>query len=686
MSEILLEEQRENWGTRGGFVLAAVGSAVGLGNLWGFPYKIYSHGGGAFLIPYIIAMFVVGIPMLMMEFSLGHMTQRAAPEAFRRTHKKIELVGWWGILLGFIIIIYYPVVLAWCFTYLWESILGIFNGGNLPWAATGIEGVQLASDYFFNNYLNTNHSFQLGHVQFHILWPLLITWVVMYLCIFKGVSLVGKIVWITVPLPWLMLFVLTIRGLTLEGSIQGLIYYLDPDWTKLLEPQTWTYAFGQAFFSLSLAFGVMVTYSSFLHRKSDINNNAAIIGISDFATSFIAGIAVFATLGGMAFVTQQTGNSVPIDQVVDGGPGLAFVAFPYALAQLPYSAYFSFIFFFALITLGVDSGFSITESVLASIVDKTGWKRSIVLPVMSLIGFCIGIFFVTQGGLNWLGLFDSYVNGTWGIAFIGLIECAVVGWMGDIEKLRKHANSRSDWTVGKWWNFFIRVVIPVLLGCLFFWNLYNDITAEGGFLQNDQGQWIMHNLVGMIVFVVIVPLVAIILSLVKSPIEKQEQMELKFGDLEVRGRAVSTVSLIFSLTAFAIYMFVFYYLTQSKLNVFCQVLLLAALLLSITGISGAGNMIDKYLLYKGIRSSWRAKWAGFIGVIGIGGYASVQLINYTVFHKATDVITKQYPEHLTEVSYLILGLVLFVIFGGLAWCFIKAISASSDESQNPDEQ
>ncbi|MHC4071001.1 MAG: sodium-dependent transporter, partial [Planctomycetota bacterium] len=150
----------------------------------------------------------------------------------------------------------------------------------------------------------------------------------------------------------------------------------------------------------------MITYSSFLHRKSDLNNNAAIISIADFATSFVAGLAVFATLGGMAFVTQQTANPVAVEQVADTGPSLAFVAFPYALAQLPYSAWFSFIFFFALVTLGVDSAFSMTESILASIVDKTGWRRCIVLPALTLVGFLFGLFYITGAGFNWLGAID----------------------------------------------------------------------------------------------------------------------------------------------------------------------------------------------------------------------------------------------------------------------------------------
>ncbi len=138
----LLEERRESWGSRGGFVLAAVGSAVGLGNLWRFPYELYDHGGGAFLIPYIIAVFVIGVPMLILEFSLGHFTQRSAPDAFARGHRRFEFVGWWSIILGFVIISFYAVVLAYCFSFLWFSVEGILSGGELPWAGEGLEGVR----------------------------------------------------------------------------------------------------------------------------------------------------------------------------------------------------------------------------------------------------------------------------------------------------------------------------------------------------------------------------------------------------------------------------------------------------------------------------------------------------------------------------------------------------------------
>ncbi len=478
----LLEEQRENWGSRAAFVLAAVGSAVGLGNLWGFPYKLYSHGGGAFLIPYVIAMVLVGIPLLIAEFSLGHMTQRATPDAFGRANRKFAFVGWWQIILSFIIITYYAVILAWCMSFLYYSVVGIFQGG-LPWAGKGVVGVQKANDFFFKDYLAFNDKLSLDGIQGKIVIALVLTWALMYLCIFRGVKLVSKVVLWTVPLPWLMLLILTVRGMTLPGAVQGLEFYLEPNWSNLADPATWRWAFGQMFFSMSLAFGVMITYASFLHRKSDINNNAAIIGLADVGTSFVAGLAVFATIGGMAYATAMAGKGVPVDQVAKEGPGLAFVAFPYALAQLPYAAYFSFLFFASLLLLGIDSAFSITECVLASIVDKTGWSRGKTLIGLSLIGLAIGLVYCTHGGLSWLGLMNDFINGTWGITLTALLECVVLGWLFRIDRLREHANERSDWKLGKWWNELIRVAIPILLGALFAWSFFDGMTNPAGYAR-----------------------------------------------------------------------------------------------------------------------------------------------------------------------------------------------------------
>ena len=675
------EEQRESWGTRGGFVLAAVGSAVGLGNLWRFPYELYDHGGGAFLIPYIIAVFIIGVPMLILEFSLGHFTQRAAPDAFAHGHKRFEFVGWWTTLLGFVIISFYAVILAYCFSFMWFSIKGIFAGGELPWAGEGLEGVKKAEEFFFHTYLGHKEDIALGSIRWNIFWPLVITWVVMYLCIFRGVRLVGKIVWLTVPLPWLMLLILTVRGLTLEGSIQGLAYYLNPTWSELAKATTWRFAFSQAFFSLSLAFGgVMITYASFLHRRSDLNNNAAIIALADFGTSFVAGLAVFATLGAMAFVTQQAGHPVAVENVAKGGPSLAFVAFPYALAQLPYSAWFSFVFFFALVTLGIDSGFSITESVLASVVDKTGWKRSIVLPVISMIGLGTGIIYITEGGLNWLWVIGDFIDGTWGLAFLGLAECMVLGWLWKIDRLRRHANDRSDWSLGKWWDYLIRICIPVILCALFMWSLFGDFTKEGGFLRDPAGEWILPDCLGMSIMI-LVPVVGVLVSFAKGRSRREEWYDAE-DELPIRGRLWGAISLVLAIVSGLLVGILFKLAVDGRSE---KALLWLALPPAVAAV-----IISNYMVGtrngSTTKASWFARWAGLLGTADIGGFIALSLIYLTEQKEVAEQVVHA-QEQLSGISYLILSVMFLLIIGGLGWCFYRALSTPNEktDTQHPDE-
>ncbi|MFP4144624.1 MAG: sodium-dependent transporter [Phycisphaeraceae bacterium] len=467
-------KQRDQWSGRGAFILAAIGSAVGLGNLWGFPYKLYTFGGAAFLIPYFLAMLVMGVPLLIMEFSVGHWAQQSPPGAFRKVLGRYKFVGWWLVVVAFVIITYYTVVLSWCLIYLWQSIVAL-GAEALPWAG----GVDQAGAHF-NNMVGLKDgasAFEITGMQWWVLVGALVSWLLIYLSLFKGVKWVSKVVLITVPLPWLMLVVLTIHGMTQEGAIGGLEFYLEPRWDKLAEAQTWRWAFGQVFFSMSLGFAVMLSYASFLHRRSDLNNNAMIIGLGDLATSFIAGIAVFSTLGGMSFVTGAS-----VENVVNEGPGLAFVAFPYALGQLPYAAFFSLIFFAALLTLGIDSGFSIVEAVLASIDDNSRLARGVVLPIICVIGALISVIYCFgHGGLSILSLADEMINGPFGILIVAMAECVIVGWAwrgSFVKRMREHANDRSDWKLGIWWDWIIRYIAPALLAILFVWSLSEEVVGQ----------------------------------------------------------------------------------------------------------------------------------------------------------------------------------------------------------------
>jgi NSS family neurotransmitter:Na+ symporter len=424
----------------------------------------------------------------------------------------------------------------------------------------------------------------------------------------------------------------------------------------------------------------MITYASFLHRKSDINNNAVIIGLADFGTSFIAGLAVFATLGGMAFATQQAGNPIAVENVAKSGPSLAFVAFPYALAQLPYSAYFSFIFFFALVTLGIDSAFSITESVLASIVDKTGWRRSIVLPVMSAVGFIFGLIYVTKGGLNWLETIDGFVNGTWGIAFLGMLECVVLGWLWRIGTLRRHANSRSDWKLGKWWDYLIRLVIPLVLGTLFFWQLFDDIGAESGFLRTPEGKWILPNCVGLGVLA-LAPVIAIVFSLVRGR-QDIETARREEQDLETRARFGGAIALALALIPAVLY------IISLNIAALASVKGVTLWVLAIGGIAAialSNHIVEKYNTST-TQASWLARWAGILATMDVSAFIAAVLFQLTHTIAVNETVMP-IRDKLSSVSYLILAVVFLIITSGLGWCFYRALAAANRDTgaQHPDE-
>ena len=478
---------RETWNTRAAFVLAAIGSAVGLGNLWGFPYKLYAFGGGAFLIPYFIAMAIMGIPLLIMEFAVGHWAQVGPPDAFHKVCRRYRFVGWWLVTLAFVIITYYTVILGYCVIYLVESVAGM-TGKELPWAVNEAA----AKTHFFEEILDYGGGFKLKGVRGPILYGMIASWVMIYLCLFRGVKWVSKVVLLTVPLPWIMLVILTFRGLTLDGAVTGLQFYLEPRWEKLLEVDTWRWAFGQVFFSMSLGFAVMLSYASFLHRRSDLNNNAMIIGLGDMGTSFIAGIAVFSTLGAMAMA-----DNLPVEKVVAKGPGLAFVTFPYALSRLPAAqALFSTIFFVALLTLGIDSAFSIVEACLVSVCDsRRHWPRKYVLPGICLVGLAIGVVYCCGGGgLNILGFTDDLINGPMGILVVALAECLVVGWAWKgrfVVEMREHANERSDWKLYRWWDITAKYVAPAFLAVLIVWSVADFVYGKNFLMLIGSGVFML---------------------------------------------------------------------------------------------------------------------------------------------------------------------------------------------------
>jgi len=468
-----MAEKRDRWSTRTAFILAAVGSAVGLGNVWRFPYVAYANGGGAFFIPYFVALLTAGIPLMILEFGLGQKTQAGAPQAMRKANKHAEWVGWFALLVGTVISCYYAVIMAYSIEYLIYSFKGFVSGGQMPWSDPSLlSGPEAAAGrppevkFFLDKVVaKSNQPGEMWKPVWHLALGLVATWGAVFWIVYRGVKRVGKVVMWTVPLPVILLIILAIRGFTLPGAGEGIVYYLTPNFEKLSDPKTWLAAYGQVFFSLTIGFGVMIAYASYRSTKSDVTNNAFITSFANCATSFFAGFAVFSVLGFLAYAK----GGVPVSDVVSGGPGLAFITYPTAISQMGELGRFwppimAVAFFVMLLTLGIDSLFSLTEGIVAGLHDRYSWiTRGKVTAVMCAFCCVVGIVvFGNKAGLNWLDIFDHWAN-DYGLAIVGLLQCLIIGYLYDTDELRDYINEVSEIKLWGWWELCVKLLAPAAL-------------------------------------------------------------------------------------------------------------------------------------------------------------------------------------------------------------------------------
>ena len=433
-----------------GFILAAIGSAVGLGNIWRFSYLCYENGGGAFLIPYLIALFVVGIPLMILELGIGHRMRGSAPLAMATVNRRWEWLGWFAVLIVMYgIMLYYSVIIAWCLNY-------VFFAFNQSWGSD-------PNAYFFDEFLQMSKDpFDLGDIRMPILASLtaiwFFSWLIVYYGIQKGVERANKIF---MPLLLVLILVLVFWSVSLEGASKGIAVYLTPDWSKLGKLSIWIDAFSQIFFTLSLGFGIMIAYASYLPKKVDLVKDALIISFGNCAFSFISGFAVFGTLGYMA-----TATGVPVSEVVTKSIGLAFVSYPKAISLMPaFSGLFGFVFFASLVIAGLSSGISIVEAFSSALIDKFNLGRKGVVTFVCISGLVGSVVFTTKAGLIWLDIADHFIT-QYGLMIIGILQCVVVAWIYKASKLRKHINDIAPPLLSTVWDYCVMYVTPLVLALL----------------------------------------------------------------------------------------------------------------------------------------------------------------------------------------------------------------------------
>ncbi len=442
--------RRETWNSQTAFLIAAIGSAIGLGNIWRFPGAAYANGGGAFLVPYVIALLAIGLPVLFLDYAIGHKFRGSPPLALRRITPKGELLGWFQVGVSFVIFTYYAVVLAWAAQYVYYSVTQAWGDDTL--------------NFFLTDFLQVTEAETAVSLSpvLAVTIPLILVWV---LAIFitargltAGIEAANKVF---LPLLVILFIALSVRALFLPGALDGLNEFFTPEWGALTDFQVWIAAVAQIFYSLSVAFGIMITYASYLPKKANLTGAGLVAGFANSSFEILAGIGVFSALGFMAF-----NQGVAVGDL-EGltGPILSFVTFPQIISMMPGGALFGVLFFSSLVLAGFSSLLSLLQVVSGGLQDKFGFSPKNAALVMGIPAMVISVVvFGTQTGLTALDIVDAFINhlGVVGSAVALTLFASLAG--SRLPALRRYLNSVSSVKVPKIWDYMIGIVAPIALG------------------------------------------------------------------------------------------------------------------------------------------------------------------------------------------------------------------------------
>lgn len=427
-------KSREQWGSRIGFVLAAAGSAVGLGNIWKFPYMTGTNGGAAFVFIYILMVAAVGFTVMLAEFSIGRLGAHNVVDCFARVRSsKWSPIGWMGLICGIVILSYYSVIGGWTIRYFWLSFLDLMETAALGKAGKAFGGFV------------SNAPMVAGYQALFMLVTILV--------VLKGVSSgIERACKILMPALFILMLVLMARAMTLPGAMKGIEFYLKPDFSKVTA-STILAAMGQAFFSLSLAAGTLITYGSYLDKKASLVRSVWQICSIDTLVALLAGFIIFPAV--FAFNVEPS-----------AGPGLTFISLPGVFAQMPAGFLWSMLFFCLLFFAALTSSISILETPVAYLMDH-GWSRRSASCVMGLVIFLLGLpsAFSLDGSLKIAGkdFLDAacYLTDSILMPLGGVLICIFTGWVIHAKVRAIFEEPEQKFAGYPLWLFFVRVVAPV---------------------------------------------------------------------------------------------------------------------------------------------------------------------------------------------------------------------------------
>ena len=459
----MTETKKSEWNSNLAFIMAMIGSAVGLGNIWRFPNVLYSNGGGSFMIPYIVSLFLLGISFVLVEYAVGFKFKESLARILYSVNKKLEPVAWFILLIVFLITTYYVCVVGWDFIYIILSI-------TKAWGAN-------PDLYFANNVLHATDSMSgLFTIVPNVLVSVFVIWFLAWFILKRDLNEgIGKVSKILLPLLCAIVVIIVAFSLTLPGASVGYTQIFTPDWSALTNLDVWLAAFGQIIFSLSLGMAIAMTYASYLPEGSKLVDNAVIVAFSNSGFEVFNSIGIFSILG---FMTVTSG--IPFNELVTEGTGLAFVVFPQVFNIMGGASYIiGPLFFLCILFAGITSVIALLEGVCYSISEKFLIERKKTATVVCIVGFLISSIFATGAGSTILGVFDAYLN-NFALLFAILLECIIFGWIYKFDDLIETLNNNSTIKVGKTWKTVIKYILPICIFGLWAQGVYSTISSANG--------------------------------------------------------------------------------------------------------------------------------------------------------------------------------------------------------------
>lgn len=444
--EVKQTAERGNWGSKIAFILAAAGSAIGLGNIWRFPMMVGQNGGAVFVLVYILAVILIGFTEMLCELTIGRHSQKNPVGAIEQIKPRSpwKLIGYLGILTGVCILSYYSVVAGWTLGYLIKTAAGSFKG-----QINGQMTDKIFTEFSSNPWLT-------------IIFLLVIIAITTYI-ISKGVkSGIERWTKVLMPMLFILIIFLAIRALTLPGAEKGISFYLKPDFSKL-NGKVILFALGQAFFSLSLGMGTMITYGSYISKSDNLVSSAGWVCFSDTLIALLAGIIIFPTLFAIPGLTPTE------------GPGLVFKVFPLVFSKIPGGTIFGILFFALLLVAAITSTISLLEVPVAYFVDERGWSRTKAAVLMGLAAFLLGLpSALSAGAVEFLTKIDfsgwmDFIFGNLSLAFGGLLICLFVGYIWSVKKaVREISSGNPHFRLRPLWIFSVKFLSPVAIIIILF--------------------------------------------------------------------------------------------------------------------------------------------------------------------------------------------------------------------------